>query len=152
MQALLFVIFFFSVVAFALMFAQVLLLLVLLIAIAAVFVWAMTQDDLSTLAGSLCIVLMVTMTLLAVYWPDVVNNSHCIIDRNGTMWLSIEHYATECHMLKDKHKQLFGPNSDLFMKRTTSGGAVPKWPHCFGKTWDPCKIHDYVESELSCKI
>ena len=132
---------------------KILVLLVPVMGIAATYYWAMEQEDLTTGACCLCLVLMIGMTIWAAS-VDVVDCTACHLDKNSTSWKSIQRHVKRCVACQSKFEQLFGKNSDMFWKKTKSGGAEKIWPDCYHDTmaaWNPCKIHDYVDVELSCK-
>ena len=121
--------------------------------IAALYFWAKEQEELDTGTGILCIFAIVVMTVIAVTSP-IVDCSACHLDKNTTSWKSIERDVKQCLVYKTKFQQIFPKKSDLFWKKTKSGGAEKIWPNCFDDAmaaWDPCNTRDYVDVELSCK-
>ena len=141
-------------IGFAAMFFEVVIVLVLLIGIAGLYTWAVTQPDRSPAVGWFCVILMFGMAAPAFFLRDVVNYGHCNVDKNTTMWKATERFTVECLECTAWALQVFGPDSEFLVKKTASGGAEEKWPECFNrdyKSWDLCKIQEYVERQLTCR-
>jgi hypothetical protein len=123
--------------------------LAVLIGIVGMVFVAMDTPEMSTECAVVYSSVIVAASVMTAWWPTI-DCGYCRDGRNTTEWKAVRDTLVTCARCLSATQQMHGPKSEVML----TADAKPRKVKCFDdvrKTWDPCRVKEYVDLVLTCK-
>jgi len=130
-------------------FFAVMHVLAVLIGIVGMVFVAMDTPDMSTEHAVVYSSVIVAASVLTAWWTTI-DCGYCRDGTNTTEWKAVRDTLVTCARCLSATQQMHGPKSEVML---TAEGKTRNLK-CFDdvrKTWDPCRVKQYVDLVLTCK-